>query len=107
MDIKSSRRSFLRNSISAVAGTIILPHIIPSSALGSNGQLPPSDRIVMGSIGFGAQGTGNMRNFLKFKEVQYVAVCDLDSKHLDNASSIVNKLYNNEDCRKHKDYRDF
>lgn len=107
MDIKSSRRSFLRNSISAVAGTIILPHIIPSSALGMNGQLPPSDRIVMGSIGVGAQGTGNMRNFLKFKEVQYVAVCDLDSNHLDKASSIVNKLYNNADCRKHKDYRDF
>jgi predicted dehydrogenase len=107
MDHKSSRRSFLRNSLSAVAGTIILPHIIPSSALGMNGFLSPSDRIVMGSIGVGSQGTSNMRNFLKFKEVQYVAVCDLDSKHLDSAASIVNKQYNNQDCRKHKDYREF
>ena len=107
MDNKNTRRSFLRNSLSAVAGTIILPHIIPSSALGMNGVVPPSDRIVMGSIGVGAQGTGNMKNFLKFKEVQYVAVCDLDSKHLEKASAIVNKLYSNEDCRVHKDYRDF
>jgi predicted dehydrogenase len=107
MDYKNSRRSFLRNSISAVAGTIILPQIIPSSALGMNGMFAPSDRIVMGSIGVGSQGTGNMKNFLKFKEVQYVAVCDLDSKHLENASSIVNKLYSNQDCRKHKDYREF
>lgn len=107
MDNKNTRRSFLRNSLSVVAGTIVLPHIIPSSALGMNGVVPPSDRIVMGSIGVGAQGTGNMKNFLKFKEVQYVAVCDLDSKHLEKASAIVNKLYSNEDCRVHKDYRDF
>jgi len=107
MDNKSSRRSFLRNSLSLVAGTIVLPHIIPSSAMGMNGVVPPSDRIVMGSIGVGGQGKWNMNNFLKFKEVQYVAVCDLDAKHLEIASGIVNKFYKNTDCRTHKDYRDF
>jgi predicted dehydrogenase len=90
-----------------VAGTIVLPHIIPSSAMGMNGVVPPSDRIVMGSIGVGGQGKWNMNNFLKFKEVQYVAVCDLDAKHLEIASGIVNKFYKNTDCRTHKDYRDF
>jgi len=107
MDNKSSRRIFLRNSLSAVAGVIVLPHIIPSSALGMNGVVPPSDRIVMGSIGVGSQGTSNMKSFLRFKEVQLVSMCDLDSSHLEKASAIVNQKYGNTDCRKYKDYRVF
>lgn len=107
MDNKSSRRSFLRNSLTAVAGTLVLPQIIPSSALGMNGVVPPSDRIVMGSIGVGSQGTSNMKRFLGFKEVQYVAMVDLDTSHLEKASGIVNQFYKNKDCRTHKDYRDF
>ncbi len=107
MDHKSSRRSFLRNSLSAVAGTIIIPQIIPSSAMGMNGVIPPSDRIVMGSIGVGSQGVSNMRNFLRKREVQYVALCDLDTGHLEKASAMVNQLYQNTDCRTHKDYREF
>jgi predicted dehydrogenase len=107
MDIKSSRRIFLRNSLSAIAGTIILPNIIPSSALGMGGKVSPSDRIVMGSIGVGSQGVSNMKGFLPFKEIQLVAMCDLDSGHLENASGIVNKFYQNNDCRTHKDYREF
>lgn len=107
MDNKSSRRSFLRNSLSVVAGTVILPQIIPSSAMGMNGVVPPSDRIVMGSIGVGSQGVSNMRGFLRKREVQYVALCDLDTTHLEKASAMVNKLYNNTDCRTHKDYREF
>jgi predicted dehydrogenase len=48
-----------------------------------------------------------MRGFLPRKEVQYVALCDLDSDHLDKASAMVNRFYSNNDCRKYKDYRDF
>lgn len=107
MDNKSTRRNFLRNSLSLVAGTIVLPHIIPSSAMGMNGVVPPSDRIIMGSIGVGSQGISNMRGFLKFKEVQYVAMCDLDTSHLEKASAMVNQFYKNTDCRTHKDYREF
>ncbi|HLN72594.1 MAG TPA: Gfo/Idh/MocA family oxidoreductase, partial [Prolixibacteraceae bacterium] len=107
MDNKSTRRAFLRNSLSVVAGSIIIPQIIPSSAMGMNGVVPPSDRIVMGSIGVGSQGVSNMRGFLPRKEVQYVALCDLDSDHLTKASAMVNKFYDNKDCRNYKDYRDF
>ena len=107
MDNKSTRRNFIRNSLSLVAGTMVLPHIIPSSAMGMNGVVPPSDRIIMGSIGVGSQGTSNMREFLRFKEVQYVAMCDLDTGHLEKASGMVNRFYKNTDCRTHKDYREF
>jgi predicted dehydrogenase len=107
MDNKSSRRIFLRNSLSAIAGTMVLPNIIPSSAMGMNGMVPPSDRIVMGSIGVGSQGNSNLRDFLNFKEVQYVAMCDLDSGHLEKTSAMVAKKTGKDDCRKYKDYREF
>ena len=107
MSKENSRRDFIRNSISAVAGTIILPTIIPGSALGKNGFLAASDRIVMGAIGVGSQGISNLKDFLDFKEVQFVSVCDVDAKHQDNGQTIVNQKYGNTDCRKYKDYREF
>ncbi len=104
---QSNRRQFLQGSAKAALGTMILPSIIPSSVLGMNGRIPPSDRIVMGSIGTGSQGNWNMENFLRFKEVQYVALCDVDANHLAKAQGIVNKHYKTSDCRIYGDYREF
>ena len=105
--MNSSRREFLKRSTSAAVGAIILPQIIPSSALGLNGTTPPSDRIVMGSIGVGSQGTSNMNGFLKFKQVQYVAVCDVDKKHNQSAKEKVDRTYGNKNCRTYGDFREF
>lgn len=107
MDYKNSRRIFLKNSLSAVAGAIVLPQIIPSSVMGMNGMVPPSDRIVLGSIGVGSQGSSNLRDFLNFKEIQYVAMCDLDSGHLKKASAMVARKTGKDDFKKYKDYREF
>ncbi|MGV8135665.1 MAG: Gfo/Idh/MocA family protein [Mangrovibacterium sp.] len=104
---KSNRRQFLQASATAALGTVILPSIVPSSVLGMNGKIPPSDRIVMGSIGTGSQGNWNMENFLRFKEVQYVALCDVDANHLAKTQDVVNKHYKNSDCRIYGDYREF
>ena len=65
MSNKSSRREFVKRSAAVVAGAIVLPQIIPSSAFGMGGRIAPSDRIVMGLIGTGSQGMSNMRDFLK------------------------------------------
>ncbi|MEI6678996.1 MAG: Gfo/Idh/MocA family oxidoreductase [Mariniphaga sp.] len=105
---KSTRRDFLKRSAAVATGAMILPQIIPSTAMGMGGKLPPSDRIVMGAIGVGSQGTGNMRTFLeRVKEVQFVAVCDVDSKHADNAKRLVDETNKNTDCRAYGDYREF
>ena len=104
---KSTRRNFLKRSATVATGALILPQIIPSTALGMGGKLPPSDRIVMGAIGVGSQGTGNMRQFLEFKQVQFVSVCDVDAKHAANAKGMADKLYKNTDCRSYDDYREF
>ena len=47
-----TRRRFLKRGAMA-AGALTLPCYIPASALGRNGALAPSDRIVMGGIGNG------------------------------------------------------
>ena len=108
MTKKSSRRDFVKRSASVVLGAVVLPQIIPSTAMGMGGKLPPSDRIVMGAIGVGSQGTSNLRNFIKLKgQVQYVAICDVDTGHLAQAKGIVDEANNNNDCRTYGDFREF
>jgi len=105
---KSTRRDFLKKSTAITAGAFLLPQIIPSTALGMGGKLPPSDRIVMGAIGLGSQGTGNMNTFLEHnKEVQFIAVCDVDSNHSKNAKGLIDAVNKNSDCRTYGDYREF
>src|SRR4030065_1660800 len=97
---KTSRRDFVRRSATVAAGVFVIPEIIPSSALGMGGKTAPSNRVVMGAIGTGSQGMANMRDFLRLKDaVQFVAVCDVDSKHLARAKETVDKANNSTDCR--------
>jgi predicted dehydrogenase len=52
-------------------------------------------------------GSGNMNSFLSLgSQVQVIAVCDVDSGHLDSAKNRVNSHYNNSDCRTYKDFRE-
>jgi predicted dehydrogenase len=105
---KTSRRDFVKRSAAVAVGAIVLPRIIPSSALGMGRKPAPSDRVVMGAIGTGSQGMSNMRDFLRLKDqVQYVAVCDVDSQHLAGAKEVVDKANKNKDCRVYGDFREF
>jgi len=70
-----SRRNFLK----AAAG-VSACFIIPGSAPGRTGSEAPGNRITMGCIGVGGQGTYNMKAFLGIPEVQVVAVCDVETQ---------------------------
>ena len=100
-----SRRRFLKGTAAAGVAAAF-PSIIPASALGRQGQIAPSERIVMACIGVGSQGTGNMRGFLGRKEIQIVAVCNVDKNHRDRAKKIVDDKYGNSDCTDHLDFRE-
>ncbi|MGC8668500.1 MAG: Gfo/Idh/MocA family protein [Chthonomonadales bacterium] len=102
---RMSRRAFIRSALSTGAG-IAAAQIIPASALGLGRRPAPSNRIVMGCIGVGGQGTGNMNVFLGQPDVQVVAVCDVDRNHLNNAKSIVDRHYGNTDCAAYTDFRE-
>ncbi len=62
---KHSRRSFIKTSSSAIAGLAAFPYILPSNILGRNKIISPNDKIRIGCIGIGWQGTGNMEAFLR------------------------------------------
>ena len=105
--MKDSRRKFIKKAAGSALGMIAAPYIIPGTALGKNGAIAPSNRIVLGGIGLGSQGMGNSHGFLQKKEVQYVAICDVDASHRDKAISMINGMYKNNDCRSYGDYREF
>ena len=98
----SSRRQFLKAAATAVA----VPFIIPASALGRDGKVAPSNRIVLGGIGLGGMGTANLRSFLKEDDAQVVAVCDVDQRQREKAKNTVNGCYKNNDCATYLDFRE-
>ena len=103
---QTNRRQFLQDSTLAAAGTLALPSIIPSSALGLNGAVAPSERLVLGAIGTGGMGRGNLGDLMSNKDVQAVAVCDCDKNNAKNGQDDVNKKYGNDDCAVYHDFRE-
>lgn len=96
-----SRRQFLRRG-AAAAGAVAFPDIIPASALGLNGSVPPSGRIAMGFIGVGGQGGGHLSGgawtyvaggFLGRPDVQVLAVCDVRRGRRESAQARVDAHY--------------
>ncbi len=100
------RRRFLQTAAAASASVVAAPYIITSKALGDATTPAASDRIVMAGIGLGNQGSGDQRQFLGHPEVQYVAVCDVRRKWLEEARARVNERYGNSDCAVFGDFRD-
>ena len=102
----TTRRRFLQQAAATSVGAVSFPYIIPASALGRDGAVAPSERIVMGTIGTGGQGRGLTGRFLGLPGVQLVAVCDVDSGHRDQARAMVNEKYGNQDCAVYGDFRE-
>ncbi|MHC4678772.1 MAG: Gfo/Idh/MocA family protein, partial [Planctomycetota bacterium] len=107
-----NRRGFLRRAAGATLGALSLPSIVPSPALGRAGNVAPSNRITVGCIGVGNQGSGLMRGFLGKPDVQIVAVCDVHSTKREGAREVIEKHYadrHNGDykgCSAYHDFRD-
>ena len=97
-----TRREFLKTAGAVVAA----PYVITSSALGDDSRPPASDRIVMGGIGIGNMGRGDLGAFLGRGDVQYVAVSDVRKGALNDANGRVNGHYKNVDCTAYNDFRE-
>lgn len=83
-----TRRDFLKASI--VAG---VPLIVPAAALGQDKKDAASERLNVGFIGMGTMNRGHLGNFLGQKDVQVVAVCDVDKNRREDAKATVEKRY--------------
>jgi len=105
-----TRRQFLRSSAAATGAALLAPTIIPASVFGAN---PPSERITAGFIGVGRMGTDDLRETLGFKQVQVIAVSDVDSNRTEVARQRVEQHYAKQKadvtykgCAKYGDFRD-
>ncbi|HZQ45841.1 MAG TPA: Gfo/Idh/MocA family oxidoreductase, partial [Verrucomicrobiae bacterium] len=101
-DSAVTRRQFLKLAGAALA----FPTIIPGRALGLEDAPAPSRRITLGLVGCGNMGTGNAKSFLPLKDCQVVAACDVDQQHLKHMVNLVNKHYQNNDCKPCHDFRE-
>ncbi len=104
--MKMNRRDFLKKTLAASA-TVAAPSLIPASALGRDGWVAPSERIVMGGIGIGGRGTHDLGWMIGEPDVQVVAICDVRKARREAAKNIVDGKYGNKDCALYSDIRQF
>ncbi len=83
-----TRRQFLR---SATALSVTAPFILPSRVWSA--EIKPAERLTLGFIGVGTQGRGLLDGFLRKKETQTVAVCDVDTSRREHAKKKVEDFY--------------
>lgn len=93
----TSRRQFLKSAATAIT----LPCVIPASALGANGETPPSERIRLGLIGCGGMGKSNLNNCIRHKDVVVTAACDVYEPRLEVLTEQFKGV-----CKGFRDYRE-
>ncbi len=118
MNRNVSRRAFVSRSLRtgaaiAAAGALGVPAVVPSAALGLDGNTAPSDRITMGLIGCGSHGRGwNVDRMFENPAQQIIAVCDVDRQFMHEAQHKVDAFYSQKAgggykaCSAYGDFRD-
>lgn len=100
-----SRRRFLKAA--AISGAIAAaPQWIPSSALGKDGAVAPSERIIMGGIGIGNRGTYDLSCFLPQPDVRFVAVCDVKAARREAVKNMIDAKNGDTACATYRDLRE-
>ncbi len=108
------RRTFLRRSAAAAgAAWLAAPAIVPAAARGADGNVAPSERVVVGLIGCGNHGVNwNLVQAFRCADCQVVAVCDVDQSRREGAKRRVEEHFGQQrgkdyrGCTAHHDFRD-
>src|SRR5688572_6519691 len=86
-----TRRQFLKATSTAAFAA---PFIAPSTIFGAEGATPPSERITIGFIGTGKMAHDyHLSTLSGFKDVQCVAVCDVDTTRREHAKKFIADRY--------------
>ena len=99
------RRRFLKTALGAGA-MLVAPQVIPGSVLGKDGDVAPSEKIVLGGIGIGGRGSYDLGCMLREPDVRCVAICDARAERRAAAKRMVDGHYRNQDCATYRDFRD-
>ena len=100
-----SRRRFLQ-SVAVSGAAIAAPQLIPASALGKDGAVAPSERILVGGIGIGSRGSYDLGFFLGAPDVQFTSVCDVRADRRESVKRRVDEHYGNQKCVIYRDFRE-
>lgn len=95
MNQQNNRRTFIKT---AAAATIGMPTIIPASALGKDGSVAPSNRVVLGGIGLGRRGQKVLDGFFQQTDCQFVAIADPQKERRESIKRKADEHYGNTDC---------
>jgi predicted dehydrogenase len=91
---QSSRREFFATAGKGLAASSVIagfPSIVPATVFGA---FSPSNRINIGAIGTGRISRGHdLPGLWKHDAARIMAVCDLDSKRVEEAKTLVNETY--------------
>ena len=99
-----NRRNFLQKSALSAAGLGLSP--LFGSAHGAIfGQTAPSNKVKVALIGCRSMGFSNLSNFLKYPEVECVALCDIDDEWLNKRAADVEKSTEKKVPHLYKDWR--
>ena len=91
----SDRRDFLKTAALAGAGLALngcargMSAAPAAAAPAALFRTTPLERVRIGFVGVGNQGSGHVRNFLRIDGVDIVAICDTHAPHLARAQKIV------------------
>ncbi len=101
---RANRRDFLATT--AAAAALAAPMIVSSKALGAGENVAPSEKITLGVIGMGPRCTYDMKSILQMKDVQCVAIADVQQARRDAGKKLVDDHYGNNDCELYVDFRE-
>lgn len=109
---KVTRREFLGRT-GCMATAITVPWVVPAWARSAATGTPPSERITVALIGHGAMGRGHLHRLVGDREVQVLAVCDVDRVRCEEAKKRVEDTYaarnpggQYKGCTAYNDYRE-
>jgi predicted dehydrogenase len=101
-----SRRGILKQAGMAAGAVMAAPYIVPSSALGRDGAVAPSERITLGVVGYGNRCRVVLDHSLSFRQIQCLAVCDVKEHQRNAAKARVDQHHGNTDCTTYSDLRE-
>ncbi len=91
------RREFLKRGALGAVGFSILPSLISRGA--------PSDKLRIAHIGLGGMGNQHMEWFAALPGVDIVALCDVDSDHLQGTLQSLKKFHPDTQAKTYGDFR--
>ena len=95
-----TRRSLLK----AMLASGIAPVFVPAHVL--RAETAPSNKITLGVIGVGSQGTVDLRAFLNHDDVRVTALCDVNKRHIEAGKKFVSDRYGSADVKEYSDFRE-